>query len=334
MSGRLLDDKLGRIRAGKYTPTDFIIADAKDGDMGWGLSAVGPDRDATGRPVGPLRPISVYRDGMRQMADSGLVDIMLMSLSSAEVVLASDTFRKSRVTPAIRLNDATDIWSCRGSSYKGSPSRPFRTVRLDHAKAIADLGLYAVTFHNDVDRDATTLQAYSEFREEANKVGMRYFLEVFNPSVPIDTGDVSLGAFVNDAITRCLAGVAASDRPLFLKIAYNGAAAMEELAGFDPENLVVGVLGGAAGTARDTFELVAQAERYGARVALFGRKIWFAESPIEIVRMMRHVVQGDLKPIEAVDMYHDALVKTGIAPYRSLADDRECTDMLLKRELT
>src|SRR6202030_1761086 len=37
-----LDDKLARIHTGAYRRSDFIIADAKDPDMGPGLHAVGP----------------------------------------------------------------------------------------------------------------------------------------------------------------------------------------------------------------------------------------------------------------------------------------------------
>ena len=101
--------------------------------------------------------------------------------------------------------------------------------------------------------------------------------------------------FVNDAIVRCLAGLTEAERPEFLKIAYNGPRALEELASFDP-GLVVGVLGGGAGTARDCFELIHQAEKYGARVALFGRKINLAESPLDIVRLMRAVADGAADP--------------------------------------
>ncbi len=75
--------------------------------------------------------------------------------------------------------------------------------------------------------------------------------------------------YVNDCILRCIAGLTTAERPEFLKIAYNGPKAMEELASFDP-SVIVGVLGGGAGTTRDTFELLHQAEKYGARVALFG----------------------------------------------------------------
>ena len=106
---------------------------------------------------------------------------------------------------------------------------------------------------------------------------MEHFLEVFNPAFAIDTGDVDIGTYINDSIVRCLAGLERLDRPLFLKIQYNGARAMAELAEFDPTNLVVGILGGSAGTTRDTFELIEQASEFGARVALFGRKIYKAE---------------------------------------------------------
>ena len=64
-------------------------------------------------------------------------------------------------------------------------------------------------------------------------------------------------------------------------MAYNGSDVLAELAGHDP-SLVVGVLGGSAGTTRDTFELLHRAERHGARVALFGRKITsFTDGMIE-----------------------------------------------------
>ena len=74
---------------------------------------------------------------------------------------------------------------------------------------------------------------------------------------------------------------------------------------------MVGVLGGGAGTTRDCFELIHQAEKYGARVALFGRKINLAESPLDIVRLMRAVADGDLTPLEAVKDYHEAFAKAG-----------------------
>lgn len=327
-----MDAKLARIRAGAYKPTDFIIADAKDADMSLGTAAPGPRYDDNNQPTDRMRPITEYRDGMREIVESGLVDIMLTSVSSAEVLAANGTYSSTPVTPAVRLNDATDIWSFRGASYRAEPARPFRTANVERARAVADLGLYAITFYNDLDRDLATLNAYTAFREEATAAGIRHFLEVFNPAFPIDTGGADLGFHLNDAISRCLAGVASPDRPLFLKMAYNGARAMEELAAYDPENLIVGILGGAAGTTRDTMELVSQAERHGARVALFGRKIWHAESPLEIVRMMRRVVEREVSPKEAVAAYHDILAKAGIRARRPLKEDAAVTEPLLTAE--
>ncbi|WFU41439.1 hypothetical protein QA640_02600 [Bradyrhizobium sp. CB82] len=327
---KTLDRKLAHIRAGKYVPADFIIADAKDGDMGFGAGAPGPVYDQDNQSTDRMRPVADYRAGMRDMVRSGLVDIMLTSVSSAEVLHANGTYADTPVTPAVRLNDTTDIWSLRGGAYRTLQARPFRTARLKHARTVADLGLYSVTFYNDIDRDVATLEAYAAFREEAEAVGMRHFLEVFNPAFPIDTCGVDLGFYVNDAIARTLAGVALAERPLFLKMTYNGPRAMEELASFDPHNLIVGILGGAAATTRDAMELVAQAERHGARVALFGRKIWYAESPMEIVRLMRRVIEREVSPSEAVRLYHDVLARVGIRARRPLDEDSEVTDPILK----
>jgi hypothetical protein len=113
---------------------------------------------------------------------------------------------------------------------------------------------------------------------------------------------------------------------------YNGARAMAELSSYDPGNLIVGVLGGAAGTTRDTFELVAQTERFGGRVALFGRKIYEAEDAVEIVRLMRAVVEGDIGTVAAVKSYHDSLAGKNIRPARQLDDDLLVTDPVLAPE--
>ena len=161
---------------------------------------------------------------------------------------------------------------------------------------------------------------------------MDHFLEVFNPAFAINTGDVDVGAYINDSIVRCRAGLESLDRPLFLKIQYNGARAMAELAEFDPTNLVVGILGGGAGTTRDTFELIEQASRFGARVALFGRKIYKAEDSLEIVRLMRNIVEADLSAKDGVKLYHENLAKKSILPNRSLETDLEITDQVLLAE--
>ena len=331
--------KLDRIRQGSYASQDFIIADAKDAEMGGGINGLGfasgggDGGGGEGKDGAPVaRTAAEYRAAMVEMMHSGLVDIMLTSVSSAEALQDQKAFDGSDVTQAVRLNDSTDIWGFRGASYREKPATPFRSASLDHARQLSALGLYAVTFYNDRDQDVATLNAYAAFRDEAQSVGMNHFLEVFNPAFDIDTGDATLGEFVNDAIVRCLAGVGRNQRPLFLKMQYNGARAMAELAAHDPSNLIVGVLGGAAGTTRDTFELVAQTERFGGRVALFGRKIYLAENSVELVRLMRAVVERQIGTVDAVKIYHETLSKSDTRPVRSLEDDLQVTDPVLQPE--
>ena len=76
--------------------------------------------------------------------------------------------------------------------------------------------------------------------------------------------------------------------------------------------------------------MIYQAEKYGARVALFGRKINLAESPLAMVRFMRAVASGDLKPEDAVKAYHALLKKEKITAIRSLEDDLLITEDTLK----
>lgn len=321
---RRLDRKLANISGGLYRPTDFIIADAKDGDMAFGCAVAGKGAD------GRMKPLRAYRDDMIKVTESDLVDIMLMSVSSAEVLTREGAFAKTDVTPAVRFNDTTDIWHPRGGTYAQSPALPFRTAVLDRVKPVADLGLYAVTFYNDLEQDIHTLEEYALFRDEASEAGLRHFLEIFNPATPVDTTTGDFAAYNNDMIARLLAGVSRLDRPIFLKAAYNGPAATEEIAGYDPENLIFGILGGGAGTARDCLELVKQGEKYGARVALFGRKIYYAEDSVLIVKAMRRVIEDGISSAEGVKAYHADLALAGIAPHRALADDLELTEDLLK----
>ncbi|MBV9701985.1 MAG: hypothetical protein JO163_04585 [Methylobacteriaceae bacterium] len=335
-----LDEKLARIRAGRYSRADFIIADAKDGDMGPSLTSCGPKRQADGSWT-RYRTRREFLDQIRAVVRQDILDVMLVSASNLELLIESGTFENSAVQPAIRANDTTDIWRVRGGAYHTHPSRPFRSAnlaRVMHGTAApspgapvtgTDLGLYSVTFNNDIDADVASLEAFAAFRADAAAHGFRYFLEVFNPNVPTGIEPALVPHYVNDCILRCLAGVMKADRPQFLKIAYNGPKALDELASFDP-SLIVGVLGGSAGTTRDTFELLHQAERYGARVALFGRKINLAEDPLAIVRLMRQVVDGVLAPPEAVKAYHGDLQKQNIKPARPLEDDLAVTEATLK----
>lgn len=319
-----LNGKLERIRSGAFAAEDFIIADAKDGDMAFGVTAPGPDG------AGGWKSRADHLAAIRQMTESELVDIMLMSVSSAQRLAGEGVFSGSAVTPAVRLNDTTDIWNARGSNYRAFASQPFASADVASAAPFSNLGLYSMTFHNDVSVDLASLEAYRQFRLEMREQPVSHFLEIFNPAFDIGIPASDLGFYVNDMIIKALAGVVSSDQPLFLKIQFNGAAAMRELAAYDPTHLIVGILGGGKGTTRDTFELIGQAAESGARVALFGRKINLAEAPLELVRLMRATVEGKLTPEAAVTAYHEYLAEHSIPPERSLHDDMELTETVLK----
>src|SRR5205823_5160836 len=128
--------------------------------------------------------------------------------------------------------------------------------------------------------------------------------------------------FINDAIVRTLGGVTSAGRPLFLKVVYHGPQYMEELVRYDP-HLVVGILGGSAGTTYDAFKLLSEAKKYGARVALFGRKINNAENQLAFIHFLRLIADGEISAEEAVRAYHGVLQKLNVRPHRSLEEDMQ-----------
>ncbi|MBX9655085.1 hypothetical protein K2Y11_15840, partial [bacterium] len=326
-----LDRKLRALRANPDCG-EFIIADAKDADMAFGIGSAGKSPELHAGET-RFRSIQEYRDIIREISRQQLVDIMLMSAStSEELTLRERIFDDSPVTPACRANDASDVHVVRGGRYVGQTPRPFRTATLDHIqcgkadcepgeRALgADLGLYSVTFTNNTDDDLYTLERYKEFRLEAERKGFRHFLEVFNPNLAGVVPSDQESGFINDMIARSLAGVTEKGRPVFLKIVYNGPKAMEELVHYD-RNIIVGVLGGSSGTTLDAFKLLSEAKKYGARAALFGRKINQAENQFAFIRFLRLIAEGVVSPEEAVKAYHAVLQKLGTKPNRSLEED-------------
>lgn len=334
MVAKTLDAKLARM-ASDPSADEFIIADAKDADMAFGIAATGmnPGDGVHGRRY---RTIAQYRDLIRENTQQAQIDIMLMSASTSHVLAIEEgLFDDSPVTPAIRANDTTDIWQARGSAYAGQPSLPFRSASVDSAlcgephcspderRPGVDLGLYSITFNNDASSDRTSLDAYAQFRAETSAKGFRHFLEFFNPNAPL-APIPDVGAFMNDMIVRTLAGISAAERPLFLKVAYQGPAAMEELAGYD-SSLIIGIMGGSSGTTRDAFHQLWEARRHGARAALYGRMINNAEDQTVFIAHLRALADGRTEPAEAVRSYHAELARLGIRPHRSLEDDLQRT---------
>jgi hypothetical protein len=355
-----LDLKLTEIKANPSSRA-FIIADAKDADMAFGVRATGPRSYLAGPGARPARfspelwpreefgyrNLPEFLDIIREIVGQGLVDIMLMSAYVNEQLTIKDgLFQKSRVTPAARANDTTDVWAIRHGCYTREPSQPFRSASIDQIQCGqvecdrskdtfpgANLGLYSITFVNNLEQDRQALLWYKQFREEAERKKFRHFLEVFDPNVASGIAPEKLGEFINDNILRSLAGVTESSRPLFLKIVYHGPRAMEELAQYDP-NLVVGILGGSAGTTYDAFRLIHDAQKYGARVALFGRKINNAEHQLAFIEMLRLITDGRISPEEAVRAYHGILQAKGLRPHRTLEEDLKLTDQAMSYDGT
>lgn len=332
-----LDQKLQSLRqnpGGK----EFILVDARDADMAWGIASPGAPWPAD--PARRFRSMPEFCEDIRAIVRAELVDVMLASVSVMNQMAHEEKlFHDSPVTPAIRANDTTDVWVGRGAGYRAQPSRAFSTCYIDEVQfgslaapregePAVNLGLYSITFTNHLETDLMNLQAFRAFRAEAERKGFRYFFEVFDPNTEAGLAPEEVPAFVNDSLVRTLAGIPAAGRPEFLKIAYHGPRWLEELVNYDP-TLVVGILGGGAGTTMDAFKLLADAQKYGARVALYGRKIKEAEDPLVFIRHLRLIVDEGLDPAEAVRSYHGELQKQKLPPKRSLEGDLLLTDTIL-----
>src|SRR5206468_9887346 len=122
-----LDTKLSEIRANPASRA-FILADAKDADMAFGVRAPGPRSYLAARGERPARfspeiwtreefghrNLPEFLDIIREVVHQGVVDIMLMSTYvSEQLTIKEGLFRNSHVTPAARANDATDVWAVR-----------------------------------------------------------------------------------------------------------------------------------------------------------------------------------------------------------------------------
>src|SRR5881397_3818573 len=175
-----LDAKLAEIKADRSSRA-FILADAKDADMAFGVRAPGPRGYLAQRGARPAqfspevwtreefgyRNLSEFFDIIREVVQQGRVDIMLMSAYvNEQLSIKEGLFRNSRVTPAARANDTTDVWAVRHGCYTSEPAQPFRSATIDHIQCGhvecdrsngdfpgANLGLYSVTFVNDLERD-------------------------------------------------------------------------------------------------------------------------------------------------------------------------------------
>src|SRR5512137_3012657 len=141
-----LDTKLAEVKANPSSRA-FIIADAKDADMAFGVRAPGPrsylakagaraahfSPEVWTREEFGSRNLPEFLDIIREVTRQGLVDIMLMSASvNEQLTIKEGLFRNSQVTPAARANDTTDVWVVRHGSYIKEPAQTFRSATIDH----------------------------------------------------------------------------------------------------------------------------------------------------------------------------------------------------------
>ncbi|MBI2297716.1 MAG: hypothetical protein HYU66_01970 [Armatimonadetes bacterium] len=292
----------------------FVFAGDAQAAVGLnGLGEVGPPGQSRPR----RRPD--FLQLCRELSLDGAIDGCLLTPADAEELAVKERFFDIiPVTPAVRTNAETNIWSPRHGTYRGAASRPFRTVPPGDLGFCKDLicsareynvrlGLYSITLNNDVSYDRETLDTYLAFAREVGRTpGFDHFLEVFLPNLPqLGLSESQVGEYVADSIVRTLSYLRTHERPRFIKTAYTTAEVWRALCEFDP-SVVIGALGGARTDARGTLELAHNVVVNGGRVILFGRAVFQDASPLLICRALRQVLDGE-DPAKAYAAYQSEL---------------------------
>src|SRR5436305_12149398 len=98
-----LDRKLAAIHADPSC-REFILADAKDADMAFGIGAPGQSPEAHPGEV-RFKTLEEYREQIRSIVKQGAVDIMMMSAhTNHALTIRERIFEGSAITPAARAN--------------------------------------------------------------------------------------------------------------------------------------------------------------------------------------------------------------------------------------
>ena len=255
----------------------------------------------------------------RDLTADGYIDGCLLTPADAETLAVEERlFQNTRVTPMVRLNAETSIWSPRHGEYRRTPAQPFTTVKVSAQAPEAAycttvgsalechvrIGLYSITLNNDVEADRRTLMEYLNFaREVGDHPQFDHFLEVFLPNINIPGLDYEKrGQYIADSIVRTMSYLKKHQRPRFIKTEYTGASTWKELCDFDP-GLIIGALGGPRVNTRKTLELAANVVNGGGRATLFGRTIFEDENPRAICKALRAVLDRTMTADEAYQMY-------------------------------
>ena len=236
------------------------------------------------------RSLADYRDQMREIVRQGLVDIMLMSVSTSEVLTVKERlFEDSAVTPAVRVNDSTDIHlmaaaapTPRSRRCRSQPRRSPQAVRaggvgprplLDHAEQRRDArprdapGLPHVSPRGRAAGAAPLPRGLRPQRARRPPAGGRW-------TIPQRARSRGRWPACPAALGRCSSSCRTTDRgrwrSWWLRPASGAGSARRRLR-HHPRRLPPA--GGGA--------------RHGARAALFGRKINASEHQLTFVRYLR-----------------------------------------------
>ena len=133
-----LKRKIESIRANPCR-RDFILADARDADMAWGVESFGTVWPPPDEGHARYRTQAEFLSEIRKVVEQGIVDILLASVSVMDRLAHQERlFDNANVTPAIRANDTTDIWCVNAGQATAqllpcpSPARLFRKFRMVH----------------------------------------------------------------------------------------------------------------------------------------------------------------------------------------------------------
>jgi hypothetical protein len=259
----------------------------------------------------------------RDLTSDGFIDGCLMTPADAETLAVEENlFASTPVTPMVRLNAETSIWSPRHGQYRNQPAQPFTTVLVnpeapeaaycnltgDSLECRVRIGLYSITLNNDVEADRRTLLTYLDFaRAVGEHPQFDHFLEVFLPNTNLPGMDTEKrGQYVADSIVRTMSYLKKHERPRFIKTEYTSAATWKELCEFDP-NLIIGALGGPRISSRKTLELARNVVENGGRATLFGRTIFEDDNPRAMCRALRAVLDRSLSVDDAFSAYQKGL---------------------------
>lgn len=255
----------------------------------------------------------------RDITNDGYVDGCLMTPADAETLAVEEGFfNRTPVTPMVRMNAETSIWSPRHGKYQRKAAQPFGTVvvKRDVPEAAycqtvggalechVRIGLYSITLNNDTDVDRATAMEYLNFaRDVGDNPNLDHFLEVFLPNLDTPGMDnEKRGQYAADNIVRMMSYLKKHQRPRFIKTEFTTAATWRELCQFD-EGLIIGALGGPRQGSRKTLELAQAIVENGGRATLFGRTIFEDENPRLMCRALRNVLDRTMSAEQAYEAY-------------------------------